>query len=573
MHEHFADTFNAIEFGIRFQERNRIDEGPVVKPVTAPRISPAAQDHADAIAADKKESAKVVPPKDTTPKSDAKKGVDSQHKPGFLEQAGKDVGTAADHAVEGVANVAKPAVRETVKAIDHATSVVAKNNKENEAAGKKVTDALVEPKGAVQVKNAWDEVGSDDNDTGGATELGTAVGASVDYAAGRIGATVGAAGEYVGTTFVNGVENAVEAGKVVAAPVVGLAKGVVDGVVDGAAAAGKDIAEGIEENKQNFEKLEQGRKDSLHDLGEATDERFADLNKRNDERWNAINSDDYAGPGTRTGASIGAALDTAGEYTVAGVQTGVDYLSRNAAYVADAVGTTANAIGNGFSTGAEAVGSFFGGIFGGGNDAKDAAKHVGGGDHGKSSDDQESDPAADTSRGTSGSGSSTMDDYKYQQDMAKRQAAEQADAGHVSPNQQDHLDQEHADQAGADAGETHTSADQAERQAEAAKPTPIDYSTTANRDVVAKAATEAHLVAPGTTFNANGDAVHTVANGDGYWNIVGQYSAGGEVDTQLWLDTQAANGNVSLDPGDQIVIPGRNVNDLVGLLDLPTETK
>ncbi|MBC7462280.1 MAG: hypothetical protein H7287_13035, partial [Thermoleophilia bacterium] len=58
-----------------------------------------------------------------------------------------------------------------------------------------------------------------------------------------------------------------------------------------------------------------------------------------------------------------------------------------------------------------------------------------------------------------------------------------------------------------------------------------------------------------------------------YWNIVGQYSADGQVDTKLWLDAQAVNGNMALDPGDSIIIPGRGIDDLVALLGLPTETK
>lgn len=113
-----------------------------------------------------------------------------------------------------------------------------------------------------------------------------------------------------------------------------------------------------------------------------------------------------------------------------------------------------------------------------------------------------------------------------------------------------------------------------------AGPADIDYTTPENRDRVLTQAREQNLVpAENTTFNDQGQAIYTVQPNDSYWRI-SDMSDGKpqEFDPQHFAATVQSNSErfgrdpqVGLiHPNEQVVIPGRSVDELVVLMGLPT---
>ncbi|MCW2960157.1 MAG: hypothetical protein JWM90_544 [Thermoleophilia bacterium] len=106
----------------------------------------------------------------------------------------------------------------------------------------------------------------------------------------------------------------------------------------------------------------------------------------------------------------------------------------------------------------------------------------------------------------------------------------------------------------------------------------VDYSTPAAQAEVVAKATEAGILPAGSAVGSDGNAYYTVQEGDSYWAITEKASAGG-FDANLFSNTLAVNterlGRQSnpamIYAGEQLVLPGRSVTDLIALLNLPTE--
>ena len=113
--------------------------------------------------------------------------------------------------------------------------------------------------------------------------------------------------------------------------------------------------------------------------------------------------------------------------------------------------------------------------------------------------------------------------------------------------------------------------------ADAAGDRTIDYTTDARREQVLTQAVQHGYVPQYTSFNGEGQAVYTVQPGDSYWSVTEQSSGGGfnrELFTTMMNTNAQRLGRQSspelIHPNETLVIPGRNVNALVELLDLPT---
>lgn len=128
-----------------------------------------------------------------------------------------------------------------------------------------------------------------------------------------------------------------------------------------------------------------------------------------------------------------------------------------------------------------------------------------------------------------------------------------------------------ADDAGAPAGDVPSTPGQA----------PIDYSIPEHREQVLTQARERNLVpAQHTTFNEQGQAVYTVQRNDSYWRIADMSDGKPphEFDFSHFAATVATNSErfgrdprVGLiHPNEQVVIPGRSIEELVVLMGLPT---
>ncbi|MBC7461910.1 MAG: hypothetical protein H7287_11155, partial [Thermoleophilia bacterium] len=567
MHEHFADTFNAIEFGIRFEERSRLDEVGSSPKVTAAKTSPAAQDHADSKAeqtaggsgkqkvspnvqdhVDKQEATKP----DTTATGSAKKGASelkksSEHK-GFWGGAG----TAMDQAVSGVVDGVVPV---TTKLIAESVTSATKDIRDIEKAQKSVVKALLnDPKGAKAFVDAQRAYEKNPN----AGNAGDVIDAYVKYGgdlADRVAPAVVNAGIAQAQATIDFAGQIVKA---TTAPQMALLSGVAGGVtsavtrtIDGQR---ERTTKMIDTVKEQVNRTNQSR----DDFGKETAQGFVELGAQ-------VRADRAAVKDGGWFAQAGGNLDAMGHAAAFEGRTAVNYVTRAVQAQVESVGTVAKLVGDAVTNPFHAAGDFFGGLFGGGSaQSKDGAHRVGAGSHGKPKDDKEADPTADNGSAASASHHGSADSMERQA-VADAKSTDATPHGSADANERKAVAKARAAAEAAEPGAAgHRTSDAQEHQAQidARTPKAIDYATPANQAVVAKAATEAHLIARGTTFNASGAAVHAVERGDGYWNIVGQYSADGQVDTKLWLDAQAVNGNMALDPGDSIIIPGRGIDDL-----------
>ncbi|MCW2926684.1 MAG: hypothetical protein JWM86_652 [Thermoleophilia bacterium] len=117
-----------------------------------------------------------------------------------------------------------------------------------------------------------------------------------------------------------------------------------------------------------------------------------------------------------------------------------------------------------------------------------------------------------------------------------------------------------------------------------AEPVKIDYTKPeAQKQVIAKAQEANLLPAENVTFNGKGEAQYKVQSGDSYWRIadMSDGKAPHEFDSQHFTTMLTDNSaRLNRDPqvgmlyvDDEVVIPGRNVQDLVKLLNLPLTEK
>jgi hypothetical protein len=97
---------------------------------------------------------------------------------------------------------------------------------------------------------------------------------------------------------------------------------------------------------------------------------------------------------------------------------------------------------------------------------------------------------------------------------------------------------------------------------------------------VLKAAQDKHLLPGGNTaFDKKGNAVYTVQSGDSFWRVADQADGRGSGGLDAGYFQQTVDTNLErlgrsdanyLEIGDQLVLPGRSVDELVKLLQLPT---
>lgn len=114
--------------------------------------------------------------------------------------------------------------------------------------------------------------------------------------------------------------------------------------------------------------------------------------------------------------------------------------------------------------------------------------------------------------------------------------------------------------------------------------TPIDYTTPEGRQQVLAAAQERSLLpSANTSFDAEGQAVYTVQPGDSYWRVADMSDGRppNEFDSAHFVSLVDANSHrlgrdprVGLiHPNEQVVLPGRSLDELVALLQLPTQAE
>lgn len=122
-----------------------------------------------------------------------------------------------------------------------------------------------------------------------------------------------------------------------------------------------------------------------------------------------------------------------------------------------------------------------------------------------------------------------------------------------------------------------TGADAAERRAEQDRVEKVDYTTPEGQQRVVQQAAKRNLLPPDVTFDKQGQAVYTVQPNDSYWRIAEMSSGKDGLDAQHFLTTAQSNSErlgrdpvVGLiHPGEKVYIPGRSIEELVMLMDLP----
>lgn len=109
----------------------------------------------------------------------------------------------------------------------------------------------------------------------------------------------------------------------------------------------------------------------------------------------------------------------------------------------------------------------------------------------------------------------------------------------------------------------------------------IDYTTPERRDQVLQQAREQNLVpAHNTSFNEKGEAVYKVQSGDSYWRIADMSDGKPPHDFDFDHFNKTVNTNSErfgrapqsglIHPNEDVVIPGRSLEELIVLMNLPT---